>query len=136
VKVHELVWKNLIRSADLGTSFTTFIINTISFHFEQLDDTNFHCQMKFLGKCKTRSSKFRSRSLATDVILWEQQRLRFLGCSQRLSASLPRVYQSMKLLRGDLRLWFQREYLVDCTGNNMLGDVYHSGTHSRFKTQK
>lgn len=48
------------RNADSGTSFITFIINTISFHFERLDDTNFHCQMKFLGRVENARHALRS----------------------------------------------------------------------------
>jgi hypothetical protein len=47
-------------NADLGTSFITFIMNTISFHFEQLDETNFHCQMKFLGRVENARHALRS----------------------------------------------------------------------------
>jgi hypothetical protein len=32
----------------------------MSFHFEQLDDTNFHCQMKFLGRVENARHALRS----------------------------------------------------------------------------
>jgi len=44
----------------MGKCFITLIINTISFHFEQLDDTNFHCQMKFLGRVENARHALRS----------------------------------------------------------------------------
>jgi len=52
--------KHNIRNADMGKCFITLIINTISFHFEQLDDTNFHCQMKFLGRVENARHALRS----------------------------------------------------------------------------